>query len=50
MCIKFSPIVVPLPMVNIMDVDVPVTGYSFQLVCTGTAPANVSNIATVSVQ
>uniref|UniRef100_A0A1X7UYM6 Soluble interferon alpha/beta receptor OPG204 n=1 Tax=Amphimedon queenslandica TaxID=400682 RepID=A0A1X7UYM6_AMPQE len=41
---------VPLPLVNITDVGVPVTGDSFQLVCTGTAPANVSSIATVSVQ
>ena len=32
------------------DIGIPVTGDSFQLVCTGTAPANVSSIATVSVQ
>ena len=37
-------------MIDIMDVGIPVTGGSFQLVCTGTAPANVSSIATVSVQ
>ena len=35
---------------SIDDVGIPVTGDSFQLVCTGTAPANVSSIATVSVQ
>ena len=43
-------LVVPLPMISIDEVDIPVTGDSFQLVCTGTAPANVSSIATVSVQ
>ena len=43
-------LVVPLPTVSIVDVGIPVTGDSFQLVCTGTAPANVSSIATVSVQ
>uniref|UniRef100_A0A1X7SEA7 Ig-like domain-containing protein n=1 Tax=Amphimedon queenslandica TaxID=400682 RepID=A0A1X7SEA7_AMPQE len=39
-------------MINIMDVGIPVTGDSFQLVCTGTAPANLSSIigTTVSVQ
>ena len=37
-------------MIDIMDVGIPVSGDSFQLVCTGTAPANVSSIATVSVQ
>ena len=37
-------------MVNIMDIGIPVARDSFQLVCTGTAPANVSSIATVSVQ
>ncbi|XP_019863919.1 PREDICTED: uncharacterized protein LOC109593140, partial [Amphimedon queenslandica] len=42
--------IVPLPMVSVNDVGIPVTGDSFQLVCTGTAPANVSSIATVSVQ
>uniref|UniRef100_A0A1X7UP85 Uncharacterized protein n=1 Tax=Amphimedon queenslandica TaxID=400682 RepID=A0A1X7UP85_AMPQE len=42
--------IVPLPMVSVMDVGIPVTGDPFQLVCTGTAPANVSSIATVSVQ
>ena len=35
---------------SINDVGIPVKGDSFQLVCTGTAPANVSSIATVSVQ
>ena len=35
---------------SIDDVGIPVTGDSFQLVCTGTAPANVSSIASVSVQ
>uniref|UniRef100_A0A1X7SND3 Ig-like domain-containing protein n=1 Tax=Amphimedon queenslandica TaxID=400682 RepID=A0A1X7SND3_AMPQE len=42
--------IVPLPAVSIDDVGIPVTGDSLQLVCTGTAPANVSSIATVSVQ
>uniref|UniRef100_A0A1X7SL17 Ig-like domain-containing protein n=1 Tax=Amphimedon queenslandica TaxID=400682 RepID=A0A1X7SL17_AMPQE len=42
--------IVPLPTVLINDSSIPVTGDSFQLVCTGTAPANVSSIATVSVQ
>ncbi|XP_019858997.1 PREDICTED: uncharacterized protein LOC105314694 [Amphimedon queenslandica] len=42
--------IVPLPMISFNDVGIPVTGDSFQLVCTGTAPANVSSIATVSVQ
>ena len=37
-------------MISIHDVGIPVTGDSFQLVCTVTAPANVSSIATVSVQ
>ena len=37
-------------MISIDDVGIPVTGNSFQLVCTGSAPANVSSIATVSVQ
>ena len=43
-------LVVPLPMISVNNVGFPVTGDSFQLVCTGTAPANVSSIATVSVQ
>ncbi|XP_019859139.1 PREDICTED: uncharacterized protein LOC109587338 [Amphimedon queenslandica] len=42
--------IVPLPSVSVNDVGIPVTGDPFQLVCTGTAPANVSSIATVSVQ
>ena len=37
-------------MIDITDVSIPVTGDPFQLVCTGAAPANVSSIATVSVQ
>ena len=37
-------------MISIGDVGIPVAGDSFQLMCTGTAPANVSSIATVSVQ
>ena len=50
MCNNCFLLVVPLPMIDIMDVGIPVTGDSFQLVCTGAAPANVSSIATVSVQ
>ena len=45
-----SPLVVPLPMISINDIGIPVTGDSFELVCTGITPANVSSIATVSVQ
>ena len=37
-------------MINIVNVGIPVARDSFQLVCTGTAPANVSSIATVNVQ
>ncbi|XP_019849961.1 PREDICTED: hemicentin-1-like [Amphimedon queenslandica] len=42
--------IVPLPMISIVHIGIPVTGDPFQLACTGTAPANVSSIATVSVQ
>ncbi|XP_019851153.1 PREDICTED: uncharacterized protein LOC105312503 [Amphimedon queenslandica] len=42
--------IVPLPTVLTDNAGIPVTGGSLQLVCTGTAPANVSSIATVSVQ
>ena len=43
-------IVVPLPEVSVKAVGIPVTTESFTLVCTGSAPPNVLDIATVSVQ
>uniref|UniRef100_A0A1X7SM97 Ig-like domain-containing protein n=1 Tax=Amphimedon queenslandica TaxID=400682 RepID=A0A1X7SM97_AMPQE len=42
--------IVPLPTVLSNGSSIPVTGDPFQLACTGTAPANVSSIATVSVE
>ena len=41
-------IVVPLPEVSVQAVGIPVTTESFTLVCTGSAPPNVLDIATVS--
>ena len=43
-------IVVPLPEVSVQAVGIPVTTESFTLVCTGSAPPNILDIATVSVQ
>ena len=43
-------IVVPLPEVSVQAVGIPVTTESFILVCTGSAPPNVLDIATVSVR
>ena len=37
-------------MVSVQAVGIPVTTESFTLVCTGTAPSNVTGLATVSVQ
>ena len=48
-CLLFL-IVVPLPEVSVKAVGIPVTTESFTLVCTGSAPPNVLDIATVSVQ
>ena len=43
-------IVVPLPEVLVQVVGIPVTTESFTLVCTGSAPPNVLDIATISVR
>ena len=48
--IAFLSVVVPSPMVSVEAVGIPVRNESFALVCTGSAPPNVLDIATVSVQ
>ena len=48
MCSLF--IVVPLPEISVQAVGIPVTTEPFTLVCTGSAPPNVTGLSTVSVQ